>query len=75
MTKSACPANAPAVQEIGEPQDEKFFQLLGLYASTPMLQTTAALHLEACLPTDEAAEAVLAITCMENVVPDLHLCR
>ncbi len=49
------PSKSSAVQEIGEPQDAKFLQLLGLFLSTANGDSNA-LHLDACLPSHEAAE-------------------
>ncbi|HYO07333.1 MAG TPA: LAGLIDADG family homing endonuclease [Tepidisphaeraceae bacterium] len=49
------PMKPAAVQEIGEPQDAKFFQLLGLYLSGANNDSTA-LHLDACLPGHDVAE-------------------
>src|SRR5205814_119452 len=42
------PSKPAAVQEVGEPQDPKFFQLLGLFLSDSN-NDAAALHLDACL--------------------------
>jgi ribonucleoside-diphosphate reductase alpha chain len=44
-----------AVHEVGEPQDPKFFQLLGLFVSDAN-NDAAALHLDACLPSHDVAE-------------------
>ena len=44
-----------AVQEIGEPQDQKFFQMLGLFLSDANHDANA-LHLDACLPSHDVAE-------------------
>src|SRR4051812_47300020 len=44
-----------AVKEIGEPQDHRFFQLLGMFLSDAN-NTTTALHLDACTPDHETAE-------------------
>ncbi len=44
-----------AVYEVGEPQDPKFFQLLGLFVSDAN-NDAAALHLDACLPSHDVAE-------------------
>ena len=49
------PAKPACVQEIGEPQDPKFFQLLGLFLSGANADSTA-LHLDACLPSHDIAE-------------------
>src|SRR5439155_985108 len=49
------PSKPAAVHEIGEPQDPKFFQLLGLFLSDSNSDSTA-LHLDACLPSHEIAE-------------------
>ncbi|HEV2295300.1 MAG TPA: LAGLIDADG family homing endonuclease [Tepidisphaeraceae bacterium] len=49
------PAKPAAVKEVGEPQDQKFFQLLGLFLSDAN-NDAAALHLDACLPSREIAE-------------------
>src|SRR3954471_2437207 len=46
------PSQTAAVQEIGEPQDPQFFQLLGLFLSESNNDPTA-LHLDACLPAAE----------------------
>ncbi|MEO6436447.1 MAG: LAGLIDADG family homing endonuclease, partial [Tepidisphaeraceae bacterium] len=48
------PSQPAAVQEIGEPQDARFFQLLGLFLSDAN-HDAAALHLDACLPSHEDA--------------------
>ncbi|MEA2736255.1 MAG: ribonucleoside-diphosphate reductase alpha chain, partial [Humisphaera sp.] len=44
-----------AVQEVGEPQDPKFFQMLGLFLSDANHDANA-LHLDACLPSHDVAE-------------------
>jgi ribonucleoside-diphosphate reductase alpha chain len=49
------PSAPAAVQEVGEPQDRKFFQLLGLFLSSSNNDSTA-LHLDACLPSHDVAE-------------------
>jgi ribonucleoside-diphosphate reductase alpha chain len=49
------PSQPACVQEIGEPTDAKFFQLLGLFLSGANNDSTA-LHLDACLPSHEIAE-------------------
>jgi ribonucleoside-diphosphate reductase alpha chain len=49
------PARPAAVQEIGEPQDPKFFQLLGLFLSDSNGDADA-LHLDACLPSHEGID-------------------
>src|SRR6185437_3751376 len=49
------PSKSSAVQEIGEPQDAKFLQLLGLFLSAANGDNNA-LHLDACLPSHDAAE-------------------
>ncbi len=49
------PSKTAAVQEIGEPQDSKFFQLLGLFLSDSNGDADA-LHLDACLPSHDIAE-------------------
>jgi ribonucleoside-diphosphate reductase alpha chain len=55
------PSKPAAVQEIGEPQDAKFFQLLGMFLSETN-QNPNALRLDACLAqtgaTDEFAQYV-----------------
>jgi hypothetical protein len=49
------PSTPAVVQEVGEPQDPKFFQLLGLFVSDSN-NDAGALHLDACLPSHEVAE-------------------
>ncbi len=49
------PGQPSCVKEVGEPQDPKFFQLLGLFLSTAN-HDCEALHLDASLPTHEIAE-------------------
>jgi ribonucleoside-diphosphate reductase alpha chain len=49
------PGKPAAVKEVGEPQDQKFFQLLGLFFSDAN-NDAAALHLDACLPSHDIAE-------------------
>ncbi|HEX8520808.1 MAG TPA: LAGLIDADG family homing endonuclease [Tepidisphaeraceae bacterium] len=49
------PSKPAAVHEVGEPQDPKFFQLLGLFVSDSNNDATA-LHLDACLPSHDVAE-------------------
>jgi ribonucleotide reductase alpha subunit len=49
------PHKTSAVQEIGEPQDPKFFQMLGLFLSDANHDANA-LHLDACLPSHDIAE-------------------
>jgi ribonucleoside-diphosphate reductase alpha chain len=49
------PSRSAAVHAIGDPQDPKFFQLLGLFLSDANGDVDA-LHLDACLPTHDAAE-------------------
>jgi ribonucleoside-diphosphate reductase alpha chain len=49
------PSKPACVQEIGEPQDGRFFQLLGLFLSDSN-HDAGALHLDACLPGHELAE-------------------
>ncbi|MGB7157519.1 MAG: LAGLIDADG family homing endonuclease [Tepidisphaeraceae bacterium] len=49
------PGKPAAVKEVGEPQDQKFFQLLGLFLSDAN-NDAAALHLDACLPSHDIAE-------------------
>ncbi|MBA3272688.1 MAG: vitamin B12-dependent ribonucleotide reductase, partial [Chthoniobacterales bacterium] len=49
------PAKPAAVSEVGEPQDPKFFQLLGLFMSSTNNDADA-LHLDACLTGEEARE-------------------
>jgi ribonucleoside-diphosphate reductase alpha chain len=49
------PGQPACVKEVGEPQDPKFFQLLGLFLSDAN-HDTEALHLDASLPTHEIAE-------------------
>jgi len=49
------PAAPACVEEVGEPQDAKFFQLLGLFLSAGN-HDTEALHLDATLPTHDIAE-------------------
>ncbi len=49
------PHKTSAVQEIGEPQDQKFFQMLGLFLSDANHDANA-LHLDACLPSHDVAE-------------------
>ena len=49
------PSKPAAVQEVGEPQDAKFFQLLGMFLSDAN-HDSAALHLDACLPSHDVAE-------------------
>jgi ribonucleoside-diphosphate reductase alpha chain len=49
------PSQTAAVQEIGEPQDARFFQMLGLFLSETNHDATA-LHLERCLTDPEQLE-------------------
>ncbi len=49
------PSKPATVQEIGEPQDFRFFQLLGLFMSEAN-HDAAALHLDACLPSVDLVE-------------------
>jgi ribonucleoside-diphosphate reductase alpha chain len=49
------PSKPAAVHEIGEPQDEKFFQLLGMFLSETNHNANA-LRLDACLAQTEAAD-------------------
>ncbi|MGH7178863.1 MAG: LAGLIDADG family homing endonuclease, partial [Tepidisphaeraceae bacterium] len=49
------PGTPSAVQEIGEPQDPRFFHLLGLFVSSAN-HDSAALHLAACLPAQSVDE-------------------
>jgi ribonucleoside-diphosphate reductase alpha chain len=49
------PSRPAFVQEIGEPQDHLFFQLLGLFLSTTN-NDPAALHLDLCAPSHEAID-------------------
>src|SRR5687767_8983410 len=49
------PARPAAVHEVGEPQDPKFFQLLGLFLSDAN-GDAAALRLDACLPSAELSD-------------------
>ena len=50
------PARPAAVHEIGEPQDHRFFQLLGLFLSSAN-NDAAALHLDRCIPDHDAIDA------------------
>ncbi|MGH7214779.1 MAG: LAGLIDADG family homing endonuclease, partial [Tepidisphaeraceae bacterium] len=55
-TDEVClPGKPAAVQEIGEPQDAKFFQLMGLFLSDANNDATA-LHLDTCTPSHDVAE-------------------
>jgi len=49
------PSKPAAVQEVGEPQDPRFFQLLGLFLSDAN-SDLAAVHLEKCAPSADAVE-------------------
>jgi ribonucleoside-diphosphate reductase alpha chain len=49
------PSKPAAVQEIGEPQDEKFFQLLGMFLSETN-HNSSAIRLEACLAQTNSAD-------------------
>jgi ribonucleoside-diphosphate reductase alpha chain len=49
------PSQPAAVQEIGEPQDAKFFQLLGMFLSDTN-QDSGAIRLDACLRQTAATE-------------------
>src|SRR5690606_12779498 len=49
------PAQPACVEEIGEPQDARFFQLLGLFLSDANADT-AALHLDHCLAEHDLVE-------------------
>src|SRR5205823_3060150 len=46
------PSKTAAVVDIGEPQDPKFFQLLGFFISSANDDPTA-LHLDSCLPNQD----------------------
>jgi hypothetical protein len=59
------PHKPSAVQEIGEPQDPKFFQMLGLFLSSSNADSTA-LHLDACLPEPRHRGTILAIRAGET---------
>ncbi|HVT88785.1 MAG TPA: LAGLIDADG family homing endonuclease [Tepidisphaeraceae bacterium] len=50
------PNRPVAVQEIGEPQDPRFFQLLGMFVSTAN-NDWSALHLDHCLHEHDAIDA------------------
>jgi ribonucleoside-diphosphate reductase alpha chain len=49
------PSKPACVHDIGEPQDQKFFQLLGLFLSDSNSDISA-LHLDSCLPSNEQIE-------------------
>ena len=49
------PFKPAAVEEIGEPQDPRFFELLGMLISESNRDLTA-LHLDACLPSQKDVE-------------------
>src|SRR5262245_45690268 len=50
------PSKPAAVHEIGEPQDHRFFQLLGMFFSS-VNHDTAALHLDHCVETSTQIDA------------------
>jgi ribonucleoside-diphosphate reductase alpha chain len=49
------PSQPACVEQVGEPADHRFFQLLGLFLSQANHDSTA-LHLDACLPEHELVE-------------------
>ncbi len=51
------PSKPATVQEIGEPQDHRFFQMLGLFLSTAN-NDNSALHLDNCIPHEQADQFV-----------------
>ena len=56
------PSHHAAVHEIGEPQDARFFQMLGLFLSDANHDATA-LHLDACLPSQELRDTFTQYAC------------